>query len=147
MGGNVVGGLHDIATEEPEQILSQDTRGRVLVTPERRESLLAEYDRSGMSGVKFAQYVGIKYSTLAYWLQRRRQQRRKEKSLIKAGADTEAGRSNGGWIEAVVENASVPSVSAGALRIYFAGGAYCQISSATEMALAAELLGRLGSKR
>src|SRR6516225_12250021 len=135
------------AAEEPEQILSQDARGRVLVTPERRESLLAEYDRSGMSGVKFAQYVGTKSSTLAYWLQRRRQQRRKEKSLIKAGADTEPGRSNGGWIEAVVENASVPSVSAGALRIYFAGGAYCQISSATEMALVAELLGRLGSKR
>jgi hypothetical protein len=40
--------------------------GRVLVSRERRESLLKEYDRSGMSGVKFAQYVGIKYSTLAY---------------------------------------------------------------------------------
>ena len=70
MGGNVVGGLHDIATEEPEQILSQDTRGRVLVTPERRELLLAEYDRSGMSGMKFAQYLGIKYSTLTYWRKR-----------------------------------------------------------------------------
>ena len=52
-------------TEEPGQILSRDARGRVLVSRERRESLLAEYDRSGMSGVKFAQYVGIKYSTLA----------------------------------------------------------------------------------
>jgi hypothetical protein len=41
------------AAEEPEQILSQDALGRVLVTPERRESLLAEYDRSGMSGVSF----------------------------------------------------------------------------------------------
>ena len=51
-----------VGAEEPEQILSQDTRGRVLVTPERRELLLAEYDRSGMSGMKFAQYVGIKYS-------------------------------------------------------------------------------------
>jgi hypothetical protein len=53
------------AAEEPEQILNQDAQGRVLVTQERRESLLAEYDHSGMSGVKFAQYVGIKYSTLA----------------------------------------------------------------------------------
>jgi transposase len=78
---------------EPEQILSQDAQGRVLVTRERRESLLAEYHRSGMSGVKFAQYVGIKYSTLAYWLPRRRQQRQKEKSLIKAGADTKLERS------------------------------------------------------
>ena len=67
------------AAEEAGQILSQDTRGRVLVSRERRESLLEEYDRSGMSGVKFAQYVGMKYSTLAYWLQSRRRHRRREK--------------------------------------------------------------------
>jgi hypothetical protein len=71
-----------LAAGGPEQILSQDARGHVLVTRGRRESLLAEYDRSGMSGLKFAQYVGLKYSTLAYW----RQQRQKEKSLIKASA-------------------------------------------------------------
>src|SRR5438132_1288696 len=132
------------ASEESGQILSQDAQGRVLVSRERREVLLEEYDRSGMSAVKFAQYVGIKYSTLAYWLQSRRRHRQREKLLVKAGADTEPGKSNGGWIEAVVENASGPRVPAGALRIYFAGGAYCQISSAGEAALAAELLGRLG---
>jgi hypothetical protein len=135
------------ASEESGQILSQDAQGRVLVSRERRESLLEEYDRSGMSGVKFAQYVGIKYSTLAYWLQSRRRHRGREKLLIKAGADTGAGKSTGGWIEAVVEEGSPPRVPAGALRIYFAGGAYCQISSAGETALAAELLGRLGAKR
>jgi hypothetical protein len=135
------------AAEEAGQILSQDARGRVLVSRERRESLLEEYDRSGMSGVKFAQYVGIKYSTLAYWLQSRRRHRGREKLLIKAGADTGAGKSTGGWIEAVVEEGSPPRVPAGALRIYFAGGAYCQLSSAGETALAAELLGRLGAKR
>ena len=36
--------------EEPGQILSQDARGRVLVSRERRQSLLEEYDRSGMRG-------------------------------------------------------------------------------------------------
>ena len=139
------------AAEEPGQILRQDAQGRVLVSRDRRESLLEEYDRSAMSGVKFAQYVGIKYSTLAYWLQSRRRHRERERSLIKAGAETEAGPSNGGWIEAVVEGGSPPGspprVPAGALRVYFAGGAYCQISSAGEAALAAELLGRLGAKR
>ena len=94
------------AAEEAGQILSQDAQGRVLVSRERRESLLEEYDRSGMSGVKFAQYVGIKYSTFAYWLQSRRCHRQREKLLIKAGVDT--GKSNGGWIEAVVENAAGP---------------------------------------
>ena len=135
------------ATEEPGAILSQDAQGRVLVSRERREWLLEEYDRSGMSGVKFARYVGIKYSTLAYWLQSRRRHREREKLLMKAGAEMEPGRNNGAWIEAVVDNGSAPRVSTGALRIYFAGGAYCQISSATEAALAAELLGRLGAKR
>ena len=133
--------------EEAGQILSRDARGRVLVSRERRESLLAEYDSSGMSGVKFAQYVGIKYSTLAYWLQRRRRPRRGEKLLLKAGADSRTGKSTGGWIEAVVEEGSSPRVPTGALRIDFAGGAYCQISNLAEATLAAELLGRLGSKR
>ena len=134
-----------LADEEAGQILSQDAQGRVLVGRERRDALLEEYDRSGMSGVRFAKYVGIKYTTLAYWLKRRRRLGEREK--LKAVAGKEPGRSNGAWIEAVVENASGPRVPAGALRIYFAGGAYCQISSAGEAALAAELLGRLGSKR
>jgi hypothetical protein len=44
------------AAEDPGgQILSQDARGRVLLSHERRQSLLEEYDRSGMSGMKFAQ--------------------------------------------------------------------------------------------
>jgi hypothetical protein len=135
------------AAEELGEILSQDAQGRVLVTRERRELLLEQYDRSGMSGVKFAQYVGIKYSTLAYWLQSRRRKRARENLLMKSGADTEPGKSNGAWIEAVVEKGSQPRVPIGALRIYFAGGAYCQISSSAEAVLAAELLGRLGAKR
>jgi hypothetical protein len=100
-----------------------------------------------MIGVKFAQYIGIKYSTLAYWLQSRRRPRRREKLLLKPGAESGPGKSTGGWIEAVVEQGSSPRVPAGALRIDFAGGAYCQISHIAEVALAAELLGRLGSKR
>jgi hypothetical protein len=133
--------------EEPGEILSRDAQGRVLVSRERRELLLEQYDRSGMSGVKFAEYIGIKYSTLAYWLQSRRRRGEREKSLLKADTDTEPSKSNGAWIEAVVENGARSRIQGGALRIYFAGGAYCQVSSAAEAALAAELLGRLGSKR
>jgi hypothetical protein len=70
------------ATEEPGEILSRDAQGRVLVSRERRESLLEEYDRSGMSGVKFARYVGIKYSTLAYWLQSRHRHREPEDFFV-----------------------------------------------------------------
>jgi hypothetical protein len=53
---------------------------------------------------------------------------------MKASAEPEPSKSNGAWIEAVVEKGSQPRVPTGALRIYFAGGAYCQISSAAEAA-------------
>jgi hypothetical protein len=65
--------------EQTGQILSQDALGRVLIMPERRDMLLAEFDRSGMSGIRFGQYVGIKYTTLACWLTRRRRQRQERK--------------------------------------------------------------------
>src|SRR5580704_10848023 len=126
------------AAEEAGQILSQDTRGRVLVSRERRESLLEEYDRSGMSGVKFAQFVGMKYSTLAFWLQSRRRHRRRDELLLKAGAKIEASQSNGRWSETAVENASEARTPVGALRSYFAGNAYGKISSTGEAASATE---------
>jgi len=87
--------------EEAGQILSQDARGRVLVGREHRDALLEEYDRSGMSRVRFAKYAGIKYTTLAYWLKRRRRLGEREK--LKAQAGTKSGRGEGVWIEAVVE--------------------------------------------
>jgi hypothetical protein len=66
---------------------------------ERRESLLAEYDRSGMSGVRFAQYLGIKYTTLAYWIRSRRRQRQREKLVMKASADTKQAGAMGGGLK------------------------------------------------
>jgi hypothetical protein len=77
-------------------------------------------DRSGMSGIRFAQYVRIKY-TLAYWLKGRRLQRQREKLLMKAGVDAEPSNSNATWIEAAVDkNGSPARPPAGALRIHFA---------------------------
>ncbi|MBV9672564.1 MAG: hypothetical protein JO076_07035 [Verrucomicrobia bacterium] len=52
--------------DEVAQILSQDARGRVLISQERRAALLEEFYRSGMSGVRFANYLTIKYTTFAH---------------------------------------------------------------------------------
>lgn len=60
------------ATVEPE-VLRLDIRGRVLVSAERREALLEEFERSGVSGASFARMAGIKYPTFMQWLSRRRQ--------------------------------------------------------------------------
>ena len=71
----VVGCGSMTSTNAGPEILKQDSRGRVRVPRERREALLAEFERSGLSGVKFAALAGIKYATFAAWVQQRRQQR------------------------------------------------------------------------
>ena len=46
------------STNEETTILKTDTRGRVRVPVERREELLKEFDRSGISAMKFARLAG-----------------------------------------------------------------------------------------
>jgi len=46
---------------------------KVLRTPrEKREQILDEYERGGMSAAAFAAMGGLKYPTLASWVQQRR---------------------------------------------------------------------------
>ena len=54
------------------QILKVDTLKRVRVPKARREALLDEFQRSGLSGAAFAKRHGIKYSTFAAWARKRR---------------------------------------------------------------------------
>ena len=49
-----------------------DTKGRVRTSKEQRRVILDEFERSGMSAVRFAERAGLKYSTLAGWVQRHR---------------------------------------------------------------------------
>jgi hypothetical protein len=53
------------------ELLRQDTAGRVRTSKERRDLLLAQFDRSGVSGARFAKMAGIKYQTFANWLHMR----------------------------------------------------------------------------
>jgi transposase-like protein len=49
-----------------------DRRGRVRTPRERREELLGEYERSGLSQAAFARRAGVRYPTFAHWVQERR---------------------------------------------------------------------------
>src|SRR5882724_11758834 len=49
-----------------------DSKGRVRASKEQRRLILAEFERSGVSAAQFAKRTGLKYSTLAGWLQRYR---------------------------------------------------------------------------
>lgn len=62
-------------TQAVEQVLKTDVLRRMKTPAARREELLDEFERSGLSGKKFAALVGIKYPTFATWAQRRRRQR------------------------------------------------------------------------
>ncbi|MEQ2009658.1 MAG: hypothetical protein ABMA26_22980 [Limisphaerales bacterium] len=44
-----------MATTTPGVLLKMDTRGRVRTSPERRQAILAEFNRSGVSAAQFAQ--------------------------------------------------------------------------------------------
>ena len=55
--------------ELPKLPVTVDTKGRVRVSKEQRQDLLAALARSGESVPQFAQRTGLKYSTLARWVQ------------------------------------------------------------------------------
>lgn len=60
---------------ETTTVLKTDVLGRVKVSREHREALLAAFDSSGMSGVAFARVHGVNYPTFASWIQKRRRER------------------------------------------------------------------------
>ena len=99
----------------------------------RREQLLEEFGRSGLSGAKFAALTGIKYSTFASWLHKRRH----------GGGSDVAVKSVDSvrWLEAVVEQAQNPGAAHGtSLVLELAGGVRAQISNLNQAVLAAALL-------
>lgn len=130
-------------TDNPENsspILKTDTVGRVVTPPARREQLLDEFERSGLSGTKFAALAGIKYPTFAAWAHARRQQRGGAAN-VKSSANPAASMR---WLEAVLEQAQGPSgAGASALRVRLPNGAQLEICEAAQIPLAAALLAAL----
>lgn len=57
------------------KILKRDAVGRVSYSPEQREAILDEFERSGLKGVAFGRMTGRQYQTFAAWIQRRRHER------------------------------------------------------------------------
>ena len=131
---------------EQETTIKTDTRGRVRVPRERQEMLLDEFERSGVSALKFARLVGVKYPTLMNWIQKRRQARR----TVAAQSDiadpavtgtTELNRRRAVPIRLFEALAEVNGRGeAHRLQVDLPGGARLQIESAAQIRLAAELL-------
>jgi transposase len=56
------------------------------VPGERREALLDEFERSGVSAMAFAKMAGVNYATFANWRQKRRKARGLSEGLPKENA-------------------------------------------------------------
>ena len=129
-------------TTLPDEILKTDVMGRVRTPKARRDALLAEFERSGVSGKKFAALVGINYQTFASWVQQWRRQRGADASAAKG---TEVLR----LVEAVEE---AQNDGAGAvagrevLRVELPGGAWVGIGGGRQVVLAAALLRALAGQ-
>ncbi len=125
-------------TTMQDEVLKQDRRGRVRVPWERREALLEEFARSGLSAASFARLAGIKYPTFAHW---RQQQRKVQGRVRKAGPERLAGGGTVRLLEAVVEESVTPVAgSCAGLVIELPGGSRLPVDSPAQLALAAELV-------
>jgi hypothetical protein len=126
-------------TTPPEAvILKQDVLGRVRRSACQRERLLDEFERSGLSGRKFAALAGVNYQTFATWAQRRRQQRGVYPVPKAPAKPTTPMR----WLEAVVtpaHDAKVKTHPAG-LVLRLPGGAHLELREASQIPLAAALV-------
>ena len=119
------------------ELLRLDTRGRVRTGRERREMLLAEFDRSGVSGARFARMAGINRQTFYGWLHERRR--------AATGKPASKRCKPVKWLEAAVTPAATPA-QAGPLRVQLPGGAWMDLGSPAQLRAAAQLLQELGAK-
>ncbi len=123
-------------------IIKQDTRGRLRTTKERRQTLLDEFDRSAMTGRKFAKWAGIKYSTFYHWLRARQ-----KSGCPQLPAPVVEGAPGTRWLEAVVERTAPKEggkIKPAALIVHGPGGVRLELSEARQIKLAAQLLRELG---
>jgi hypothetical protein len=124
---------------EPE-ILKTDALGRVRTPPERRAALLEEFEKSGMSGTKFAERIGVKYQTFASWRQERRR-RLAAPMQGRAGENEPVTGTTLRWVEAVLDGPTAcRRQSATGLQVHLPGGAHVEIGDREQALLAAELL-------
>jgi hypothetical protein len=123
------------------EILKQDKRGRVRVSAERREALLEEFEKSAMSGAKFARLAGVKYATFANWVARRRRQR-----TAASGGESASGEGARPirLFEAFVEKDRGGAARVGAavegLVVELPGGSRALVGSPVQLQMAAELV-------
>src|SRR6058998_1648396 len=108
----------------PKLPVCLDSKGRVRVSKAQRQVILAEFERSGETLLRFAQRTGLKYSTFAAWVARhRRAQRPARKAPLRL-------------VEAVLP----PAPATAALWVHLPGGARLELCETHQVGLVAALV-------
>ena len=124
------------STQKGSEILKTDKRGRVKTTPERRQELLEEFDKSGLSAPKYAALTGLKYQTFAGWLIQRRKQRDGMAPAVLPDKQPTVQ-----WLETVIQKAqAAPPLAGSNLIVRLPSGATIEVANAAHAALAGEVL-------
>ena len=116
------------SSQEELRILKVDSRGWARMPPEKRERILDEFERSGMTGIAFAGLIGVEYPTFASW-RRRRDRSRPRRPRI--------GRGREGPIRFVEAQ---PAENSLALEVELPGSARIRIVDRGQIPLVVELL-------
>jgi hypothetical protein len=98
----------------------------------RQVELVQEFERSGLSGPRFAAMAGVKYQTFATW-------RRKHGSMPAQRRRSAAPQASAAWMEAVLSPAE------GTLVVRLPGGASVEVTHRSQAVLAAQLIEALRS--
>ena len=124
-----------VASPVAESVLvTTDSRGRVRVSKEQRRAVLAQFEQSGLSAAKFAKVAGLKYSTLAGWLQRYHRSKPKGRPRRLR------------LLEAVIDPASSAALTAAkGVVLHLPGQVRLELSSLADVPVAAALVQALQS--
>ena len=133
--------MTDPDTSASQTLIKTDSRGRMHTPPQRREMLLGEFERSGMSAPQFAAMVGVKYQTFAGWRLRRAKGRRTNGSLPVPA--TSALR----LVEAMVAPRSSATPDSEGLVVHLPGPAKMELNHADQLPLVCALLNSLENSR
>ena len=110
----------------PKLPVIADTKGRLRVTKAQRRDILAALARSGESLPRYARRIGLKYSTLARWVQVSRAKPAGRKPALRL-------------LEALVESAPVGAAGT-VLVLQLPGNVRLEVADEKQAALAAILL-------
>lgn len=62
-----------VPTTDDSTIIRTGSDSRLRYSPDQKQSLLAAFDRSGISAMAFARQHGVQYQTFIVWLRKRRE--------------------------------------------------------------------------